>query len=274
MMIVLLALIGCGPRVDCSAVGAVLASTEAGDLSCEDGEQVVDYIELLAGRPVPGADAQKARQAIASRFRDDPAGTRSWIAEMVTAGSALARRTGVDGAEARSHRVWSASRGEDLVREADGDLWNVQTRALSLWTKDDADELALTESDVEGWIRYASLCREAQGGTVLLISVADRVTVYHDVIERFDTGDRATRVALAAMGPYWAQVRSAWKSATYDEQMEWITAAPLPPPMTASSLGYAEAVFNSNVALHAETLHDVLGPFSIGGREDRFLVAP
>lgn len=270
----LLALIGCGPRVDCSAEGAVLAKTDAGALSCDDGEQVVDYIELLAARPVPRADADRVLAAVATRFRADPAGTRTWIADMVGDGNALAKRTGLDGAEARSQQVWAAARGKGRIVAADEDVWNVQTRALSIWTSDDAEQLALTESDVEGWIRYASLCREAQGGSVLLISVADRVTAYNDVIERFETSDRATRVALGAMGPYWEQVRDAWKSATYEEQRAWISAAPLPPPMTATSLGYAEAVFDSNVSLHAQTLQDVLGPFSIGGREDRFLVAP
>lgn len=269
MITLLLALLGCGPQVDCSVVGADLVESDAGTLSCEEGEQVVDYIELVAGRPVPKTDATKVLKAIATRFREDPAGTRTWLAEIAGAGAELSRRVGLDGAEARSQRVWSVNAGKDLIGPDDGDLWNVQTRAVSVWTKDDTEQLAMTESDVEGWIRYASLCREAQGGKVLLISVADRVTVYHDVIERFDTGDRATKIALGAMGPFWAQVRDAWKAASYDEQMEWVGAAPLPPPMTATSLGYAEAVFNGNLPQHAQTLHDVLGPFPVG-REGRF----
>ena len=31
-----------------------------------------------------------------------------------------------------------------------------------MWTKSGREGLALTESDLEAWIRYASLCREAQ----------------------------------------------------------------------------------------------------------------
>src|SRR6185436_3303091 len=122
---------------------------------------------------------------------------------------------GLDGAERRATRVWAAEHGEDLIRAADGDLWNVQQRAMSVWTKDDEEKIAMTESDLEAWIRYASLCREAQGGGVLRISVADRVTVYRSLIDRFDAGDRSVQLALVSFGAVWTQVTDAWHSASF-----------------------------------------------------------
>jgi hypothetical protein len=66
---------------------------------------------------------------------------------------------------------------------------------------------------------------------------------------------------MSAVGGWWSQVRESWARASYDEQRAWIAAAPLPPPMTATSLGYAEAVFDGDVALHARVLAEKLGPF-------------
>lgn len=251
---------GCGPSIDCGAPGAVLAEAEGASLTCEEGEVVVDYIELLAGRPVPRQDTLLALGAVAERFQAAPEETRAWLASVREAGVALAG-TGLQAAARRSERVWAAERGEDLVKKSDGDLWNVQSRALSVWAKDDREHLAMTESDLEAWIRYASLCREVQGAGVLRISVADRVTVYRDLIARFDEGDRDTKIALGSMGAVWRQVTERWQQASYDEQRSWIDAAPLPPPMTATSLGYAEAIFSSDVASHARALHEALGPF-------------
>jgi hypothetical protein len=34
--------------------------------------------------------------------------------------------------------------------------------------------------------------------------------------------------------------------------------------MTATSLGYAEAIFSSDLAAHAAVLQEVLGPFPVG----------
>jgi hypothetical protein len=140
----LLALVGCGPRVDCSVEGAELVSGEGGSLSCEEGERVVDYIEILAARPVAPPEANKVLKAVATRFLEDPTATRAWLDLVNRAGIELSRKTGLDGAEARSARVWAADAGKDLIGPSDEDLWNVQRRALSVWTKDDAEQLAMT----------------------------------------------------------------------------------------------------------------------------------
>jgi hypothetical protein len=262
-MLVLSLVLGCN-SVECSSPDAVLVQEGALALTCGEADVAVEYIELLAGRSVASGETQRAYKAIASKFREDPGKTRSWLEQVRTTGASLGGSTGLAGAEARAERVWAADHGEDLITPADGDLWNVQSRALSVWAKDDGERVAMTESDLEAWIRYASLCREAQGAGVLRISVADRVTVYRDLIARFDEGDRMTQVALSSLGTAWPQVRDRWQSASYSVQQEWISQAPLPPPMTATSLGYAEAVFSSNLAQHAAVLQEVLGPFPVG----------
>jgi hypothetical protein len=88
-------------------------------------------------------------------------------------------------------------------------------------------------------------------------------------MDRFSTGSRADKVAIAALGPIWGSVKERWQSASYDQQQAWIAAAPLPPPMTATSLGYADAIFAGDVARHVQVLNEVLGPFHVGA-EERF----
>jgi hypothetical protein len=100
---------------------------------------------------------------------------------------------------------------------------------------------------------------------VLRISVADRVAVYRMLVDRFTTGTRSDRIGMSAIGGYWPAIRAAWIEASYVDQREWIGAAPLPPPMTATSLGYAEAVFAGDVAAHAQVAIEHLGPFTVGG---------
>ncbi|MEQ1507692.1 MAG: hypothetical protein ABMB14_36015 [Myxococcota bacterium] len=260
--------IGCSARVDCPTPGTTLATVGADTITCGEGATAIDWIELLAGRPVAAGDRGLALTAVATKFSADPAGTRAWLQRLRDHGTSLAAAASPDAAVARATRVWQAERGQDLITSADGELWGVQDRALAVWAHDDGEQLALTEADLEGWIRFASLCREAQGGDVLRISVADRVTVYNDLIERFDTGDRRIQTAMVSMGYTWPIVRDRWKSATYEEQQAWIQAAPLPPPMTATSLGYAEAVFETDLAAQVQVLRDTLGPFAVGGASE------
>lgn len=264
MSLLLALLAGCGGSVECREPGQVLAEVGGDTLVCGDAQAVVAWIELLAGRPVAGGDRRVAHAAVVELFRDDPAAARALVSRSRSEGADLAARTGLEGGEARATHVWLADRGEDLVRPEHGRLWNLQSSALSVWTKDDEERLAVTESDLEAWIRYASLCREAQGAGVLRVSVGDRVTVYRTLIERFDTGDRATQVAVVGFGSVWDEVRDRWMAASYDRQQSWIAAAPLPPPMVASSMGYADAVFQGDLPGHARSVHDVLGPLPVG----------
>ena len=242
----------------------MLASANGADVRCGESQAVVDWIEMLAGRDLTAGDVPVVHRAVATAWESDPVGTRRWLAEIGTAESALAAGTDLAGAEARAEAVYAASNGGSPVAIHHPALASVQKRALAVWTQHGADRLALTEADFEGWIRYASLCREAQGASALRISVADRVAVYTMLTDRFATGTREERIAMSAIGGYWPQIREAWKSASYDQQRGWIAAAPLPPPMTATSLGYAEAVFNGDVISHARVAIEHLGPFRVG----------
>jgi hypothetical protein len=263
-VIALALLLGCGGAVDCADPAVVVAQVGGQVLTCEQGTAVAAYVEALAGRPLVPGDEGLVVAAVGARFRADPSGTSGWIQEIRWAIADLRGRSGLDLAEARSTRVWAAGAGEDLVRAGDGDVWNVQDRALSVWTKDDEERLALTEADIEAWIRYASLCREVQGGDTLRISVADRVTVYRIIMDRFDTGDRATQVALSGFGPHWNRIRDAWQAAPYEVQQAWMAKAPLPPPMTATSKGYLEGLIAGDLARHVQVLDEELGPFHLG----------
>lgn len=268
-----LALLACGSGVDCSKPGALLVEGEA-SLTCAQGEDAVEYIELLAGRPVATGDEPLALAAIAERFRADPAGTHAWLGEVRQAGAALEQAEGMAGAEQRSRAVFLADAGKGLIGPDAGALWSVQQRALAVWARDEAEQVAVAESDLEAWIRFASLCREVQGAGVLRVSVADRVGVYKGLIDRFQRGDRAAKLALGAFGAVWPQVKDRWQGASYEEQQAWIQRAPLPPPMTATSLGYADALFQGDVAGLATTFYEVLGPFTVGGETRRFASAP
>jgi hypothetical protein len=260
-----LVLLGCGGGVRCDDPAQVVTEAGGQALTCAEATPVADYVEALAGRPLVAGDEGLVVGAVGERFAADPAGTRAWLGDVSAALADLRGRHGLDLAEVRSGRVWAAQAGQDLVRRSDGGAWNVQDRALSVWTKDDGERLALTEADIEAWIRYASLCREVQGGEPLRVSVADRVTVYQIVMDRFSAGDRATKVALSGFGPHWAAVKDAWQAASYEVQQRWIAAAPLPPPMTATSKAYLEAVIAGDLPRHVEILDEQLGPFRIDG---------
>jgi hypothetical protein len=260
-VIVWLALAGCTTTPTCTSGDVVLAEHAGESFACRDAGVAHDWLERLAGRPLASGDAPVVDRAIAEAFRADPNATRTWLAEMARRDDALAALRDLAGAEARSTAVHEAQAGRSLVDDSRPALWTVQKRALAVWAHDDADRLALTEADVEGWIRYASLCREAQGGVPLRISVADRVAVYRMLVDRFGAGSRPEKIALSAVGGWWTQIDKAWAAASYEDQRAWIAAAPLPPPMTATSLGYAEAVFQGDVVSHARVLAERFGPF-------------
>ncbi|MBX2796654.1 MAG: hypothetical protein KTR31_03260 [Myxococcales bacterium] len=263
----LLAVIGCSRSIDCSDPATALVPASQGQpaLTCGQSDEVLAYVELLAARRVAPGDRHLAHKELSERYTQDREATTDWMAKLREHGQALAVGRGLQGAAARAEAVWTAHTGSGPIQEPTAeDLWGVQRRALAVWSSDDEERLALTEADIEAWINYASLCREAQQGGVLRVSVADRVAVYRMVRERFDDGDRETQVALASMGPVWEQVRTAWQLASYEEQQVWVQAAPLPPPMTATSLGYAEALFTGDVVRHASVLQGALGPFRVG----------
>jgi len=82
--------------------------------------------------------------------------------------------------------------------------------------------------------------------------------------DRYDAGSREEKVALSAIGAFWPEVRKVWRAVPYERQQAWVAAAPLPPPMVATSKGYLSTLLEGNVAAHARVLHESLGPFHLG----------
>lgn len=262
MILLALALLaGCGARIDCSDPEALAAEHLDQRLSCEEAGRGVAYLQLLAGRPLTDPQRDRILRAIVASFRKDPQGTRDWLEALRVEGRAVEGGAGMEGAERRGTRVWRAVAGDGFPEHAD--LRAARDEALAVWARDDEERLALTEMDIEGWIHYASLCREVQGGGPLRLSLSDRVQVYRMVRTAFEEGSREEQIALLAIGPYWGQIREGWQMASYERQQAWIAAAPLPPPMTATSLGYLEAVLRGDLPRHAEVLHRQIGPFTM-----------
>lgn len=259
-----LLLAGCGavgePSPDCSAPGAMVATRDGASLSCEAAQVGRRYIEAVAGRPLDARDRDRYLTLARDAWRADPAAFEAGLAAVGEALAALEALEGLEQSALRSHMVHAAERDQGPLHAWSG-LDGLQRRVTAVWATDDAHRTALTEADIEAWIRYASLCREVQGGGALRISVADRVVVYRLLKERFAAGSEAEQVALGALGPWWRSVHDHWGSASYDRQQAWMAAAPLPPPMTATSLGYLEAVFEVSADRHVAALVDTLGPF-------------
>lgn len=270
MFVALLALWSCGKTIDCSDPASSIAEVGEHALTCHEAGWALGWIELLAARPVASGDRGLAYKALEAKFLADPEGTGRWLESMRTAGAELALAGGLAGAESRATLVWRTHEGKGPIGPDAAELWAIQKRTLAVWSTDTDEQLALTESDIEAWIRYGSLCREAQQGGTLRISVADRVSVYRMIQDRFDAGSRSDQIALSSMGPAWKRVPDAWRLASYHQQQSWIAAAPLPPPMTATSLGYAEALIEGDVAGHAAALQQEIGPFTVGSRGPMF----
>ncbi|MEN0063089.1 MAG: hypothetical protein AAGA48_13120 [Myxococcota bacterium] len=265
-------LTGCGgPDVRCEEPTTVLRERDATVLDCRRADWLVEYWELLRASPLPLADRRLTRRALVSRFDADPKGTVALLDEVRNAGLSMMSLKGADATDRRSREVFAALHGQGLVQGTD-DLVQLQTKVLPTWGSADKAQVSLTEADVEAWIRYASLCREVQGGTALRISVADRVGVYRAVQKRFDEGPADVQRALGALGAMWPQVERAWQRANYLEQQEWIGKAPLPGPMTATSSEYARTIVSGDVVGHVQTLRKEFGPFTVTQRAPMFLV--
>jgi hypothetical protein len=222
---------------------------------------VTRYVQLLAGRPSTPRERTRAWTYVRNRWLDDPTSTTAWLTEIGDAVDALEGTKGVDAAESRSKEVYNFIEGNSHIGPDEGDLWAVAKFRISVWARQHEQKLALTESDIEGWIFYASLCREAQGGGNMRLSVSDRQHIYKSVQVRWDQGSRSELTAIVALGPFWSQARRGWKGASYERQQDWISRAPLPPPMTATSVAYAEAIIEGDVSRHVAVLHDAMGPF-------------
>jgi hypothetical protein len=256
---------GCdGLRVapECPAPETVISGAGDDALTCADVLTVRDYSEVLALRPTTPADRRSIVFGLLDGYTADPIGTRAAVDRAGEVLSGLRSEVGAGAAEHRGSAAWSEVNGEGPL-SANEKLRTVVVERLSVWFDDDEARLVLTEHDVEGWIRYASLCREAQGGGPLRVSMSDRVEVYRMLVDRYRAEPREGRLAILAVGAHWGGVRERWKAASYEQQQQWIARAPLPPPMSATSLGYIETLFNGDLGAHAAALHEVLGPMPL-----------
>ncbi|MBN2798845.1 MAG: hypothetical protein JXX28_06815 [Deltaproteobacteria bacterium] len=261
-MVWLALLAACG-GVDCAATPTA-ALAQAGDatLTCAEAGEAQRAVEQLAARRLTAAQSRDLRAALTAAWSREPAAWEQRLAQARAAREALAEEQGLEAAASRSHALWEALHGEGPLG-ADPDVRVVVRLAAAPWAQDDAQQLVLSEMDIEGWIFYASLCREVQGGGTLRLSVADRVMVYRRLQEAWDAAPPEDRLLLVGMGAFWEDVKSRWAAAPWEVQQRWIAAAPLPPPMNATSLGYAEALLGGDLPLHARTLHSGLGPLSL-----------
>jgi hypothetical protein len=247
---------GCGSPADvCVDASAALAP----DLTCAEADVALSLLEVLAARPVDAGHRASLREALRDAFLADPASTRASL----EASGALLRRVvaldGIDAAEVRSQSAYQAVNGQGPLA-----IPGLLVAApIAVWAHDDRTGLVLTESDIEAWIRYASLCREVQGGGPLVLSVSDRRPLYEMLVDRFVAADRPTQVAMAGVAPFWDAFREQWKAAPAEQQQAWVRAAPLPPPMTASSLAYVEAVLQSDLSAHLAVWHASWAPMRV-----------
>lgn len=267
-LLCLLALPACSwitPSTVCSDPSGVLQAADD-PLTCQEALAASDYVATLASRTVSRANRNLLYRDLAARYRVEPADVNDDLASMARITRELRGMTGLEAAEARSTRAYEALNGKGpLDVQAYPQAGRIVRSQVVARVTDDENQLVFTEMDIEGWISYASLCREAQGGGPLKLSIANREQLYRDLIDTYQASGRDERVAMLAVGPFWEPLTERWQAASYEEQQAWITAAPLPPPMTASSMGYATAVWEAaDFATHARILHEELGPLHLG----------
>lgn len=253
---------GCGPSEPvCPTTDVPLVPGDA-SLLCERVLVVRRYAELLSGRSLTATQRDRLLGALQATARRDAATVQ---ARLVAVDAFLAGFEGLsprDQALRRARHIHGLAAGQGVFPEAEWPtVASVIDASIAVWSRDDATRLVLTEMDIEGWIRYASLGREVQGGTPLRVSMADRVTVYRIIQDAWAAADEDAKVAMVSVGAFWPHVRVRWKAAPYTVQQRWIRGVPLPPPMTATSLAYLEAFLDSPPTVHAQVLHETLGPF-------------
>jgi hypothetical protein len=247
----------------CASVDDVLAPG-APPLMCAEALTAIRYIEVLAGRPTPRADRNLVYKDLRDAYRRRDTAVRLALEASGQAVTRLSEVSGLEAAEERSRLAWThLSEGGPL--DSFPQASRVLRSRVAVWVSDDDERLVLTEADIEGWISYASLAREVQSGGPLKLSVAQREKLYRSMRTRYREATREEKIALSAVGPFWQRITTRWRSASYDEQQAWAQRAPLPPPMTSSSLGYAEAIFEMPVAPAARALHSAFEPLHLDG---------
>lgn len=253
------AFVACGPSVDCPTPDTVVVDG-SDPLRCVDLDEVVSWVRAEAGRPLARGDTHRIRRSVVDAWNADPVGTRRRMVRATTVAADLAAASGLDGGRLRATRLYATAHGVGPFDAGADGVFGAWQAAVHVWAEHAGDAMAIGEADVEGWISFASLCREVQGGGPLRLSVADRVIVYRLVTDRFAAGSTSDRAALASLGPVWPALADAWQAASYERQQRFVQRAPLPPPMTASSLGYVEALTAGDVAGLASRFHDAMHP--------------
>jgi hypothetical protein len=224
---------------------------------------MVELVEHLGGRPLSQIHREAVHRAMLAEARADPATSKTRMEGAATELAVLSGLTGIEGARVRSQHVHAALAGNGVFGDAPSDLGTVLAHAVSEWARSDEERLVLAESDIEGFLRYASLCREVQAGGPLRLSINDRGVVYQSLVKRFREGTSQDRTAMLAIGAgFWA-AKDSWTAASYDRQHEFSLGAPLPPPMTATSVDYALVIVAGDLPAHAANLHATLGPLGI-----------
>lgn len=258
-MIAAVLLAACTGSSPCATAEESFAVRGDDVLRCGAAQDVFAWAKRLAGRPL-GTGTEGIHAALREDFRanegpmsavDRARRDRALIAE---AGDAWAM------ASARSAQMAALVRGRSDWGPADGRWARAVSNAAAVWAVDASGTMALTESDIEGFLHLASLLRELQGGGPLRLSVADRQELYRDISDQFLVGSENDRAALVAIGPFWQGVTASWRSASYEQQQAFARAAPLPPPMEGTSKDYVRAVLQSDLPALVRALHQVLGP--------------
>lgn len=224
---------------------------------------MVGVVTHLAGRPITDADRAILRGALVAEARSDAAVSTTRMEQAAAELVALEGLAGIDGARIRSEHTYAALARTGTFAGAPAEVGTVLGRSVSEWARSDEERLVLSESDIEGFLRYASLCREVQSGGPLRLSIGDRGVVYQALVKRFNEGTIQDRTSMLAIGAgYWA-LKDEWTTASYDRQREFAVGAPLPPPMTVTSVDYTLAIVAGDLPAHAANLHATLGPLAI-----------
>jgi hypothetical protein len=262
-----LALASCKGEPLCAAPSDVLVAAVAGSeaLTCGEADRARVLIETLGARSLAAHERERVVVAVRDAWSADPSSAAAAVAAARALQDRLSTARDMEAAELRSTASWEAVNGQGPLASFPGTASFVKS-AVSVWASDDDERLVLAEADVEGWLHYASLCREAQGASPMMLSVSDRPAVYRMFTERFAAAKRDEQIAMTVFGAFWYDFRTDWKAAPAEAQHAWIGSAPLPPPMTATSLGYAEAIASSDLRRHADTWLLMWGPYRLEAR--------
>jgi hypothetical protein len=218
---------------------------------------------MLSGRTLTEKATDRLRIAIRRGFEASPVETQHRLNRAAEFAAEVRGMTGSSAAERRAELLWSEASGAGVFSGEDDPIGTTVGESLSVWTKDDTERLAVTEMDIEGFIRFGSLCREVQDGGPLRISIADRLHINGVVEDHFHTGNRLQKVAILSIGSMFWALRDRWAVATYADQQAWVRAAPLPAPMTGTSVEYLDALLAGDVLGHAHAMHAILGPLGL-----------